>query len=195
MHENIAPHQLMPQEAADVNTSVLPPTEPRQQRVSSRNNSLAHVWHAPLDLSKSTSEGLRDGHGPNPSVLSPVYETRTPSPTANRRTDEAGGARVNGVKTRRVKSMEIQPPPTPATAATAFAHQMQTTSHGLNGHIEGSGPSASGSSNAIANGWKPAANKNKKNAKTVAKKGGPVPGPAKANGEPLPVDESERKGG
>ena len=134
----------------------------------------------------ATSHALRDIVAPVTPLLSPVYERRTPSPTAIKKIEGPQEPKVNGLasNSRTSRSAEMQPPPTPAPMGDE-AEEAAGSNDTSNGHITGS-LSASGS----VNGWTPAS-KNKKK-RLSGKKGS---GPAVIPGEMIPADESKRKGG
>ncbi|KAE9986112.1 hypothetical protein BLS_000045 [Venturia inaequalis] len=141
-------------------------------------------------------------------LLSPVYEHRTPSPTAQRRSDSlrpqaytngvhplmnGERAKDHGVLKGRYNGLRNEPPPpTPASKLSS--------SNSSSGDPQGKAPIPNGYSNGSKSDWQPAsANKKKKN--RPRSRSGPVLGPkaasssSKVNGESIPRNTLERKGG
>lgn len=142
---------------------------------------------SPLDIGLSQSELLRE----DLPYLSPVYETRTPSPSTNRKFEHVFEQKINGVITK--KSAENSNNTSPTLQKSALnINQSQSKQisppNKANGHSRGA-KSEGGSSNT----WQKAGGKKKKAALSdnVAN--------ANANGhsltEKMPRKESERKGG
>lgn len=119
--------------------------------------------------------------------LSPVYETRTPSPRTIRKPDAAVEPRVNGISKI---SNDLPRLPPLATKGVVNGHEFKSSLSlsppKLNGHTRGS-KSEGGNSNA----WQKAGNKKKKGISAESTSSG--------NGQPLsekpPRKESERRGG
>ncbi|KAI9825112.1 MAG: hypothetical protein M1832_001432 [Thelocarpon impressellum] len=178
--------------AVEPETTVADDALPEQRRrVSPRvsaagGDASAHGLVQLIDVARTAPDGFRGSVSPSAPLLSPVYETRTPSPTANRKVESANEVRPNGlgIATKSSRRPELQPPPTPARAPTG-AEDKLALSDRPNGHTRGSQ-----SSGGSVNGWKPAA-RGRKGARPVGKKGSP----SSSHGEPIPANDSERKGG
>ena len=120
-------------------------------------------------------------------LLSPVREVRTPSPTKNRKDESVIDIRsINRLAqkykpqaippfSRKTEGSERQPPPSPVEP---------------NGLTKGSSNSMQNTQ--LSNGWQQTTSKNKK--KNKWKGSGPQPNELSL-GEPLPLNEAERKGG
>ncbi|KAI9852578.1 MAG: hypothetical protein M1838_000232 [Thelocarpon superellum] len=133
----------------------------------------------PLDIASSDQAAMAP-------VLSPVYETQTPSPTGRRKVESPNEAKNHSLRKspKDQGSRELQPPPTPAAGANSFKESRSAaeTSNGLDKAV----------TNPIGatNGWK-AAGKGRKT-RSGGKKGS---GSSIAAGEMPLVGEMERKGG
>ncbi|KAI9641640.1 hypothetical protein NHQ30_009494 [Ciborinia camelliae] len=140
---------------------------------------------SPLDIAHGNNDILQKEF----THLSPVYETRTPSPTINRKLENP---KFNGSASTSDKYKAEQPKTNlKHSIGTEQSIKQSTSNLKQNGHTrsvksEGSGPGSSSGS------WQKIPNKGKKGrgpheAKTA--NGG------NSHGEKLPVNESERKGG
>lgn len=120
--------------------------------------------------------------------LSPVYETRTPSPRTIRKFEPVLEPRINGTSSK--NSNDLSRLPQLAIKGVANGHEVKSSLSlsplKLNGHTRGS-KSEGGNSNA----WQKAGNKKKKGISAESTSSG--------NGQPLsekpPRKESERRGG
>lgn len=116
-------------------------------------------------------------------LLSPVFETRTPSPTASRQVEPS--KLVNG------KSKENHPQPRRASHTAAPSKESaKGTPKGSTQQTEKSGKPGAGHNNAAVWHQKNDKRRNKKGNK-ASKQGGD----AKPSGEPLPANAADRKGG
>lgn len=141
-------------------------------------------------------------------LLSPVYEHRTPSPSAQRRSGSlrpqshtngiyplvnGESIKENGVLNGRYNGLRIEPPPpTPANKSNS--------TNSTSSDRQGRAPTTNGNSSGNKSEWQQAsANKKKKN--RPRSRSGPVlgpkdgPSPSKANGESISRSTFERKGG
>jgi hypothetical protein len=138
---------------------------------------------SPLDIGPGQSETLRDDF-PH---LSPVYETRTPSPTANRKFEPIlDNARAESKSTSQTLNNESKPTLKIALANSTKGNQKQSAAAKPNGHTrasksEGSGPGT----------WQKIP-KNKKKGQASDQKFAVNGG---ENSEQAPGSDSERKGG
>jgi hypothetical protein len=150
---------------------------------------------APLDLAIS-DDRVRKPMGSDVSLLSPVYETRTPSPTVVRKVDQSGKAeRFNNPAHAEAKKTPWTNAPKPSSKDTehglesspetlkqgksskSTAPAAKTNGSRENGHARGSSDS----------GWQKAGKNKKKGANHAQSQQG--------HAEPPPKRESERKGG
>jgi DNA polymerase sigma len=123
-------------------------------------------------------------------LLSPVFETRTPSPTASR---QDASKTVNGVKPQpkdtQQQNRRQSHTPGPAPSAKDIAKE-----NGRSGHQKGAqsgdkgGKSNPGSNNPSSNTWQ-------SGKKSKRKKGGNKGGESKGTGESAPVNAADKKGG
>lgn len=170
------PRRLTPEQAQENRVS---PGKSNRAGRQSQNGAMS-----PLDIGPGQSEALRDDF-PH---LSPVYETRTPSPTANRKFEPIlDNARVESKPASQTPNNESKPTLKFALANSTKGNQKQGPVVKPNGHTrasksEGSGPGT----------WQTIP-KNKK-------KGQPSDQKYTLNGgenhsEQIPGSDSERKGG
>ncbi|KAI5467943.1 hypothetical protein BGZ63DRAFT_344272 [Mariannaea sp. PMI_226] len=156
-----------------------------RQRLMSRQPQNGII--APLDLAISDHRIDRSA-GPEASHLSPVYETRTPSPTVVRKSDvflksEKSSTQTNS-KAKPASKVEERAPDSheghksPKTQKQGN-HVQRVNGIRENGHVRGAKSESDG-------GWQKAVGKGKKKSAN---------GPLQGAGEQLPKHESERKGG
>lgn len=156
----------------------------------------------PLDLSgvSDVPSALSSGKA----LLSPVMETRTPSPTANRRDGSLKSFKSNGsismpngthAGSSKGSAQYIEQPENTTLANRSNKQHPSRTDAG-----QGNGASASNQKQQQSGQWQPASKKKKRGrARSNAQKmengykaeNGPKPG----EGEPMPANEAERKGG
>jgi hypothetical protein len=140
---------------------------------------------SPLDIGIGQNDLLREEF----THLSPVYETRTPSPTVNRKDDSGSNHKVNG-STNKSDNHKSEQPKTNSklSGSTEVSSKQNTQNLKPNGHTraaksEGNGPGGSGHWQKINKG----------------KKRGPPSEMKNTNGQPHgekpPSNASERKGG
>lgn len=144
----------------------------------------------PLDLGASSSERSKDSAPTTSTVLSPVEETRTPSPVNSRKHVSRKSVQMNGIVV-----------PTPPTPLPSKGEKSENQKDGVNGNTAkkgGHGRNSSvvnvGTSAAQVTGqWQKAAGgkKNKKKGSQQLNEGLEK----KGKGEALPVNEAARKGG
>lgn len=119
-------------------------------------------------------------------LLSPVREVRTPSPSTSRKDDlVAEGPYLT--KYRGPLQLDIPPFSTVLNGHNAHPEQVAAKPNGVSSRLFDS-PVVSAQPQ--TNGWQVPVKKGKKN-----KSKGPGPSPVNGSGEPLPVNEDERKGG
>ena len=176
-HSASVPNGLLPAELLNGTLRLSPNTRNRLAR-QAQNGGMS-----PLDISTGQNEHIRD----DLPHLSPVYETRTPSPTANRKFEpgmdrKANGFTSNSTDDKQQNSKALQRSGTPAGNQS---NQSPTTSKS-NGHTR-----SAKSESAATGSWQKIPKGKKKSAGTDAKSNG--------NGQPfsekLPSNDSERKGG
>lgn len=160
---------------------------------------------APIDTSPPVQAAGKNEPKTAP-LLSPVYEHRTPSPTAQRRSDSIRQSNTNGVlplvngvrakenvtlNTRYNSLKNEPPPPTPAAKSNPGS--------AISNDRQGKAPTSNANSGAIKADWQQANAKKKKTRQRA--RSGPVLGPkaapssSKGNGESMPKNDFERKGG
>jgi len=138
---------------------------------------------SPLDISVGQSEVLRE----DVAHLSPVYETRTPSPTASRKFDLAGDRKVNGVSSKAAEEkLEISTTGQKLTAVDGNQSKQSPQSSQSNGHSRGSKSEGGGT-----NAWQKIPKSKKRGTASEQKS----TGIGQALSERLPNNASERKGG
>ena len=120
-------------------------------------------------------------------LLSPVREVRTPSPTANRKDDISAEGVVPG---RFRGPLQLEIPPFSSILA-AKQKRAEASNSAANGTSHATPASPVTGQSPQANGWQQASRKHKKN----KSKGHVSYSPVNRSGEPLPINESERKGG
>ncbi|KAI9676159.1 MAG: hypothetical protein M1817_000904 [Caeruleum heppii] len=145
-----------------------------------------------LDLSSDTSEMHREGAVSAVPFLSPVLETRTPSPSKNKRSEVVEQPRLNGVDkpVRLINGTEPQPPPTPATMLDSRISAGASMPK-PNGYSAGP-VKENHSTSAQTNGWQKTGSKNAKKAKSAAKRNS---GSNRGQIDLAAADVMERKGG
>jgi hypothetical protein len=177
-HPTYVPNGLLPAEQLNGTPRLSPNTRNRLAR-QAQNGGMS-----PLDISTGQNEHLRD----DLPHLSPVYETRTPSPTANRKFEPGMDRLANGFASN--STDEKQQPKAPRRSETPAGNQSNQSPTTLksNGHTR-----SAKSESAAAGSWQKIPKSKKKSAGpgTDAKSIG--------NGQPfsekLPNNDSERKGG
>jgi hypothetical protein len=179
----ITPNELMHGEQTNGSLRLSPASRNRLTR-QAQNGGMS-----PLDI----GVGQDDPHREDLQHLSPVYETRTPSPTANRKF-EPGLDRKSSTGT--VVRAKINKPETPKSISKLGPangnHIKQAPSPSEqkpNGHTRGSKSEGNGLG---SQGWQKSVSKNKKKAASSDMKSS---GAGQPHSEKLPNDDSERKGG
>lgn len=157
-------------------------TQPSQWRNAPYNNGLASL--DTLNAPRAPPQEIKSATLP---LLSPVFETRTPSPTANRQMEGAKGA--NGVKTH---SKEHTPQSRRAShSAAQTSNSKDIKQQQAKSGSQSNDKNKSNSNNANSpNAWQHTAQRNKRKSKKGNKSND-----AKASGEPLPANVTDRKGG
>lgn len=128
-------------------------------------------------------------------LLSPVLETRTPSPTANRQPPQEIQKAANGTATQPKENQHNHHRRGSHTPKQSNSHKEQSK-EGSRNHQKGNGSSSETSSRPKqlstnnAGTWQPSSNK-----KSKRKGKGNRGTEQKTSGEPLPANASERKGG
>lgn len=128
-------------------------------------------------------------------LMSPVSELRAPSPTTSRKIDHPKQVKVNGFSDKG-KSKVLQDPQSPLAPLpiNGKEDEAEPLSRRINGQQSPAQVKGSPNSGVQINGWQqPAKKNNRKGAKSNT--ADRPAGSAKAQGEPLPADESQRKGG
>lgn len=173
-------------QSEDTSPTKTQPSVTSQWRNPPYNNGLAIL--DTLNAPRAPPQEIKSATLP---LLSPVFETRTPSPTVNRQTE--GSKAVNGAK--------IQSKENNHQARRASHSVAQTSNHKENNKQQqakgGSQPNeksskSNASNNNNSNNWHQqgsARNKKRKN------KGGNKSNDTKTSGEPVPANVADRKGG
>ncbi|CAM1506097.1 Fc.00g057380.m01.CDS01 [Cosmosporella sp. VM-42] len=180
---------LVQQEPTPSGTSRLSPST--RQKLMSRQPQNGVI--APLDLAIAEHR-IHNPLGPETAHLSPVYETRTPSPTVVRKFD--GSAKQDKIvtpsdtKASRTEALKsgpkpgeraqvLQDGPRSPKAQKPVPHAQRVNGVRENGHVRGAKSESDG-------GWQKAGKGKKKTTNGLGQQG---------QGEQLPKHESERKGG
>jgi len=176
-HPINVPNGLLPAEQSNGPLRLSPNTRNRLAR-QTQNGGMS-----PLDIGVSQNENLRD-ELPH---LSPVYETQTPSPTANRKFEPVLERKPNGVASKSPEEKTENLKAGQKSGSTAGNHTKQAAAVSQsNGHTR-----ASKSESAAPGNWQKIPKGRKKGASSEMKSAG--------NGQPfsekLPSNDSERKGG
>ncbi|EKG12001.1 PAP/25A-associated [Macrophomina phaseolina MS6] len=159
-------------------------------RVKAAPNGVSH-----LDTSRTSTAPPQTVKSAALPILSPVQETRTPSPTASRGPVSAGLQPTNGTSIGGgVSDTDAQPAP-PRTAGNHNVKQQSPhpTKDSLNAHEKPSSKGGAGGNSTSNGGWQKSGGGKKggrKRAKSNASRNGEHRG-----GEPLPANEADRKGG
>ncbi|KAF2201795.1 hypothetical protein GQ43DRAFT_21034 [Delitschia confertaspora ATCC 74209] len=120
-------------------------------------------------------------------LLSPVIETRTPSPTASRQSELSKQQQLNGIKGHAKENHTHGPHRHGAAHASSQTHGVKDSSR-QDKAVKGS----SGASQSQSNWQQTTQKKRNKKAKSNGQKHGHE---SKTLGQPLPVNEADRKGG
>jgi hypothetical protein len=174
---NGIPNGLLPTEQLNGTLRLSPNTRNRLAR-QAQNGGMS-----PLDISIGQNEHLRE----DLPHLSPVYETRTPSPTANRKFEPGMDRKANGLTPKSTEERQEGFGAAQKSGPVAGNEVKQSpTNSKSNGHTR-----AAKSESAAIGSWQMIPKGKKKGAGTDAK--------SNANGQPfsekLPTNDSERKGG
>lgn len=120
-------------------------------------------------------------------LLSPVREVRTPSPTATRKEDVFMQVQYNA-RLRPPINLEI---PSFSSIMNAKQKQSETLGQGSNGRLSNMSESPKTPHQHVTNGWQQPTKKGKKTKSKSQSSRLPI----HLSGEPLPLNEAERKGG
>ncbi|KAF2677918.1 hypothetical protein K458DRAFT_409391 [Lentithecium fluviatile CBS 122367] len=159
-------------------------TQPAQWRPMPQLNGLPTL--DTLNAPRAPPQEVKSATLPSHPLLSPVFETRTPSPNHNRQ--QEASKLVNGNKTH---TKENAPQARRASHSAAHASaQKDSRNNAQKGNSPASEKGKANGGNHNSNGWQQQGrNKNKK------KKGGNKTNEQKPSGEPLPANAADRKGG
>lgn len=170
------PNGLLPAEQLNGTLRLSPNTRNRLAR-QAQNGGMS-----PLDISTSQNEHMRD----DLPHLSPVYETRTPSPTANRKFEPGMDRKANGMASKPTEEKQQSLKTAQSVIPVGNQSSQSPTTSKSNGHTR-----AAKSESAATSNWQKIPKGKKKNAGSDVKSNG--------NGQPfsekLPSNDSERKGG
>ncbi|KAF2002394.1 hypothetical protein P154DRAFT_138325 [Amniculicola lignicola CBS 123094] len=169
-------------ESSDVSpTRTLPP-----QWRQAYTNGLSLSALETLNISRAPPQEIKSATLP---LLSPVFETRTPSPTPNRQSDNnkmANGTKSGKENQQQRRASHTSHTPSHGPVAKENGRQNQPKANAQN---EKSGKANGGQNHSSGNWQKNSNRKKKKNG--AARQGNE----AKKAGEPLPTNAAERKGG
>ncbi|OMP82829.1 Poly(A) RNA polymerase cid13 [Diplodia seriata] len=170
--------------AAPSSTQNIPPW-----RVKSTPNGVSH-----LDTSRTSAAPAQTVKSAVLPILSPVQETRTPSPTANRGALSAGLQPSNGTLHSSVGFPEKENQVAPSRSGNGHnVKQPHSKKESPIAHEKSGNKGGGGGNSSSNNGWQKSSGGKKggrKRAKSNASKNGEHKG-----GEPLPANEADRKGG
>jgi hypothetical protein len=190
----------------------MPPSRSDEDHTLSPRSAQQPPWRVPQTMKPSippidTSKGQDPSKQSEPKtapLLSPVYETRTPSPTAHRRKSDhirnpslngifplmnGGAGKENGAVNGRshVSRSVVVPPTTAGKSTTAGSSPSADKSH------QNKTPA---SATSTTSGWQTTGKSKKKKNRQRSQSGAAVGSNGTARrGEPMPTNESERKGG
>ena len=156
---------------------------PPLQNSLPQSTDLSPIWYR--------QEDTRDEVGPDGPFLSPVREVRTPSPTIQRQTNGFDQAKANGISHTKSKSNHQSRPSLLSgvvESKTIKDKSTETTPALTNGQLQ---PVHHRSGANRHNTWQQQTKKKNKNRKSSAE----MQNTNAIGGEPLPTNESERKGG
>lgn len=155
-------------------------TLPPQWRTAAYTNGLPS-----LDISNMPRPGPQEIKSATIPLLSPVFETRTPSPTASRSSEFNKLMNGNRISAKENNQQNRRPSQAPATNVNKDSRNAQQK--GNSQRTEGGNKAGAGGN--TSNTWQsPPVRRKGKNKKNKATEQKPA-------GEPLPADGSERKGG
>lgn len=162
--------------------------QPADSEMPSLQESGQRRYSAPKGEAKPDIPTTRFDHSPKSvPILSPVREVRTPSPTANRKEDIF----MEGQYTGRFRTpMHLEIPPF-SNGLHGKQKQTESLAQKPNGRSPILAESPQATQQPLTNGWQQPSKKGKKSKSKSQSCQLPVLMP----GEPLPVDEAERKGG
>ncbi|KAI9873057.1 MAG: hypothetical protein M1830_000888 [Pleopsidium flavum] len=155
-----------------------------------------HVKGSSNAIIENSAIELRHNGAPTTGpLLSPVSEVRAPSPSESWTIDSPKHAKVNGFSDKGKSKLSQEPrPPQIAVPIKGKEDEAEPLSKRANGQQSPAQVKGSPNGSVQINGWQQPAKKNhRKGAKSNATDR--PAGSAKAQGEPLPADESQRKGG
>jgi hypothetical protein len=159
-------------------------TQPAQWRPIPPLNALSAL--DTLNAPRPPPQEIKSATLPLGPLLSPVIETRTPSPNHTRQQD--AGKFANGTKPNAKEN--AQQPRRASHSATHASATKDNRTNGQKGNSPGNEKSkASGGNNSVNSWQQPGRNKNKK------KKASSKTNEQKPSGEPLPANVADRKGG
>jgi hypothetical protein len=171
------PNGLLPSEQLNGTLRLSPNTRNRLAR-QAQNGGMS-----PLDINTGPNEHIRD----DLPHLSPVYETRTPSPTANRKFEPGMDRKANGIPSKSTEEKHDNFKATQKSGSPVGNQPKQSlTASKTNGHTR-----SAKSESAAAGNWQRIPKGKKKGVGTDAKSNGT----GQPLSEKLPSNDSERKGG
>ncbi|OCK77097.1 hypothetical protein K432DRAFT_418835 [Lepidopterella palustris CBS 459.81] len=144
----------------------------------------------PLDAAKASRAPPQEIKSATLPLLSPVFETRTPSPTISRQLDFIKQPLVNGTGARsheNIQKSPIRPPPTPKD-------NNKSNQPKKDGPVNDRSTKASPSGINQASTWQQTGQK-RRTKKPKSATNQKLSNETKTQGEPLPANESDRKGG
>lgn len=164
------------------------PQPPQWQPISYTNSNLKRIdtKNAP----RAPPQEIKSATLP---LLSPVMETRTPSPTASRHDAHKG---INGVKTQpKENQQQNQNRRASHTTGSVVASKEHAKDSGRPGHQKGATQTGDKGGKPNAGSNNPGSNSQQANKKPKRKKAGNKSVEAKGKGEPVPTNAAEEKGG
>lgn len=178
-------HATVNGDSANHSTEVSPTRTEQQWRANQLPNGVKS-----LDTTKAPRAPPQEIKSAGLPLLSPVFETRTPSPTISRQMDLNKPQPVNGTAVEdkeNQQQLQSRPAPPPKENVKENQARKNTTSGDKSTRASPSGPNQSSA-------WQPTTQKrrNKKSKSTANHKSVSEP---RSQGESLPTNEADRKGG
>ncbi|OCL04499.1 hypothetical protein AOQ84DRAFT_116404 [Glonium stellatum] len=173
-------------DGASHSTEVSPTRAQQQWRANQLPNGVN-----PLDTTKAPRAPPQEIKSAGLPLLSPVFETRTPSPTISRQMDLNKSYPVNGTSVENKDNQQLlQSRPAPASKESTKENQTRknTISSDKSTRASPSGPNQPST-------WQPSNQKRRNNKKTKSAANHKSVSEPRSQGEPLPANEADRKGG
>lgn len=189
-----------------------PRLSPDSQHDHLTPNGFTRPTMSSLDFGANNFDLLRDTNHTQMALLSPVRETPTPSPTTSRKAEQekeiscingrSNGPGIGALKPQ-TEEREANPPPAPAPYSTAIGLGITSRPEPRNGITTTDERNANGAVGTVSvtsqashsNTWQLAAGKKGRKGRSAYSSVGTGEHRGAGGAEPMPLNESERKGG